>query len=466
MTLIKSISGIRGTIGGKVGSNLTPPDIVAFSAAYGQWALQQGHSNTILIGRDARISGDIVSSLVSSTLRSLGINVIDLGLSTTPTVEMAVATRKAAGGIILTASHNPIEWNALKFLNHLGEFISQEAGQEILDIAGKQNQNYKDTLNLGTYTQDFAAIHQHLAAILALPMIDLPAIRDRKFHIVVDCINSTGSISVAPLLDLLGCTYELIFDDLSGHFAHNPEPLEAHLTELSDRVKSQKADLGISVDPDVDRLAFVMEDGKMFGEEYTIVAIADFLLTQFPSANTVSNLSSTRALRDITLKHGGRHFASAVGEVHVVKKMKEVHALVGGEGNGGVIFPTLHNGRDALVGIALFLSHLAQFKGSISQLKAIYPAYFMVKEKMTLEEDVSLSSLFEFIESKYPSAQINTEDGLKIDLPKGWVHVRSSNTEPIIRIYTEANTHEYAQQLASDLKSQVAEFLQNIEIVQ
>jgi phosphomannomutase len=451
LPLIKSISGFRGTIGGRPGDNLTPQDIVECTAAFGQWVLTTTGKPSIVVGRDGRISGDIVSALVINTLRAMGISVVDLGLSTTPTVEIAVPLEKAGGGIILTASHNPKEWNALKLLNHKGEFISGKDGEAVLELVAKKNVQYAPVDKLGDYRQDDSYIQKHIKKILALPLVEVEAVREKAFKIVVDAINSTGALAVPPLLEALGCEAILLNGEVNGHFSHNPEPLKEHLGQLSTAVRMQKAHLGIAVDPDVDRLVFMCEDGEVFGEEYTLVAVADYVLSH-KKGNTVSNLSSSRALRDVTVKHGGEYFASAVGEVHVVEKMKATKAVIGGEGNGGVILPELHYGRDALVGIALFLSHLATCgKQKISTLRKTYPDYQMAKTKIERTPDIDLDKIFVALKEKYQREQINTEDGLKIDFEQGWVHLRPSNTEPIIRVYSESNSIVVAENLAKKI---------------
>jgi phosphomannomutase len=464
MSLIKSISGIRGTIGGSVGENLTPVDVVKFTSAYGKWLLgTTGQENAskatkkVVVGRDGRISGSILKSIVNATLSSLGIDVIDLDLSTTPTVEMAVTLLNADGGIILTASHNPKEWNALKLLNHKGEFISGEEGKYILEVAENDSFTYTDVDKLGTITSNHEMLGRHIDAILNHTFVDVDAIRNAGFSIVVDPVNSTGAISVPQLLTALGVeTIHVINESINGNFAHNPEPLPEHLTELSREVVSKKASLGIAIDPDVDRLCFVCEDGSMFGEEYTLVAVADYVLGIQPG-NTVSNMSSTKALKDITLKHGGQYFSSAVGEVNVVKKMKENNAIIGGEGNGGIIVPDLHYGRDALIGIALFLSHLAKSKKTIKQLRNTYPDYFISKNKITLGDNIDVKAVFEKIKKKYKSNPVNTEDGLKIEFENDWVHLRTSNTEPIIRIYAESNFETTADNIAMRMIKDIQE---------
>jgi phosphomannomutase len=456
MSLIKSISGFRGTIGGKAGDNLTPLDIVSSTAAFGQWVLNTTGNPKIVVGRDGRISGEIVSALVINTLRALGISVVDLGLSTTPTVEVAVPGEQAGGGIILTASHNPKEWNALKLLNHRGEFISAADGKAVLDLAEAGNIEYAKVDQLGTYTQVTNWIERHVEQVVSLDLVDVAAVRAKKFKVVVDAINSTGALAVPPLLNALGCEYEIVNGEVNGHFAHNPEPLKEHLGQLSTAVKMHKAHLGIAVDPDVDRLVFMCEDGELFGEEYTLVAVADYVLSKTPG-NTVSNLSSSRALSDVTLKRGGTYHAAAVGEVNVVEKMKAVQAVIGGEGNGGIIYPASHYGRDSLVGIALFLSHLAHAGTQISTLRARYPDYQMVKNKMELTADINLKAIFEQLSHKYRNEKINTEDGLKIDFEEGWVHLRPSNTEPIIRIYSESSSAVIANNLAKKIMSDIIE---------
>jgi phosphomannomutase len=456
MTLIKSISGIRGTIGGKAGEGLTPPDVLKFTAAFGRWMLAKTNNRKIVIGRDARISGTMVNHLVTGTLQSLGIEVIDIGLSTTPTVEIAVPLEEAGGGIILTASHNPKEWNALKLLNHKGEFISEIDGKEVLELA-EEDFDYADVDQLGSVCYKNNYVQQHIAMILDLPLVDREAIKEANFSVVVDAVNSSGGIFVPQLLKALGVNqvYEL-FCEPNGYFPHNPEPLAEHLTELSALVVEKKAHLGIAVDPDVDRLCFVCEDGQMFGEEYTLVAVADYVLQHQPGA-TVSNLSSTRALRDITRKAGEIYAASAVGEVNVVNLMKANNAVIGGEGNGGIIYPELHFGRDALVGIALFLTYLAKKKLSVSELRKSYPAYYMSKNKITLSASQSIDDILEQLKNKYQHEDCNTLDGLKIDFEDKWVHLRKSNTEPIIRVYAEAKSEAaavaIAHQIIEDVKA-------------
>lgn len=452
MTLIKSISGIRGTIGGEQGSNLTPIDVVECTAGFGMW-IKKRHSNPkVVIGRDGRITGKMVSQLATQTLLAMGIDVIDLDLSTTPTVEYAVPIENASAGIIFTASHNPKQWNALKFLNHKGEFISAADGEEILEFIAEGKLHFNEVDKLGSYTSNDTYIQKHIEAILALPYVNVEAIKKKKFKVVVDCINSTGAISVPPLLEQLNCEVLLINEEIHGNFAHNPEPRPEHLKELSQMVKDNNADLGISIDPDVDRLAFVCEDGSMFGEEYTLVAVADSILHK-KKGNTVSNLSSTRALADVTKKHGGSYSASAVGEVNVVTMMKETNAVIGGEGNGGVILPDLHYGRDALAGIALMLDLLANRDISMTALLATYPQYKIVKDKISLPEGLDVDQKLKELENQITEGTINNIDGLKIDFEDGWVHMRKSNTEPIIRVYSEALTVEKAQELADQLKA-------------
>ncbi|MEI6409722.1 MAG: phosphoglucosamine mutase [Bacteroidota bacterium] len=457
MPLIKSISGFRGTIGGAPGDNLTPQDIVESAAAFGLWVIARTGNPRVVIGRDGRISGEIVSQLVCSTLRSVGISVVDLGLSTTPTVEMAVPAENAGGGIILTASHNPKEWNALKLLNHKGEFISAADGKEILDIVAKGAFEYVSVDHLGAYHTDDTYLQKHIQAILALPLVDVEAVRAKSYKIVVDAVNSTGALAVPALLEALGCQIVLINGEINGHFAHNPEPLKEHLGQLSTTVRQNKAQLGIAVDPDVDRLVFMCEDGELFGEEYTLVSVADYVLSKRGGGNTVSNLSSTRALRDVTTKYGGEYYAAAVGEVNVVEKMKEVNAVIGGEGNGGVILPELHYGRDALVGIALFLTHLAGANKQISTLRKTYPDYKMAKTKLDRTSDIDLDKIFAVLKEKYRNEQINTVDGLKIDFESGWVHLRPSNTEPIIRVYSESQSVVIAENLAKKIIQDIQE---------
>lgn len=459
MALIKSISGIRGTIGGKPGEGLSPLDVVKFTAAYGTWLSRQTDNRKVVIGRDGRISGEMVKNLVVSTLNGLGIDVVDLGLSTTPTVEIAVKMENAAGGIILTASHNPKEWNALKLLNAEGEFISGEDGATLLDIAEREDFTFVDVNKLGTYTQDDSYLQKHVDLVVNYPLVDVAAIKERNFKIVVDAVNSTGSLFVPPLLKALGVNeVEVLFPEVTGKFAHNPEPLAENLTALSNEVNKSNADLGIAVDPDVDRLCFVCEDGSMFGEEYTLVAVADYVLSK-RKGNTVSNMSSTQALKDVTLKNGGEYNPSAVGEVNVVRKMKETNAVIGGEGNGGIIVPDLHYGRDALIGIGLFLTHLAYSKKSIKALRNSYPDYFISKNKIELDKGVDVKTIFEKIKGKYKNQPLNTEDGLKIEFDKDWVHLRTSNTEPIIRIYAESQNETTADNIAKRIMQDIKEFM-------
>ncbi|MDF2380997.1 phosphoglucosamine mutase [Nostoc ellipsosporum NOK] len=458
MSLIKSISGIRGTIGGQPGDNLTPIDIVKFSAAFGTIIANGKNETRIVIGRDGRISGHMVNQLVVNTLIGLGIHVIDLGLSTTPTVELAVKMENADGGIILTASHNPKEWNALKLLNSEGEFISAETGAQVLALADSGEINFTSVDKLGTVTEDESYLQKHIDAVIDYPLVDKEAIAARGFRIVVDAVNSTGAIYVPALLKALGVEDVIVLNEtVNGRFAHNPEPLPEHLTQLSNEVVKQKAHLGIAVDPDVDRLAFVCEDGSMFGEEYTLVAVADYVLSK-RKGNTVSNMSSTRALKDVTLKHGGEYFPSAVGEVNVVTKMKENNAVIGGEGNGGIIVPDFHYGRDALIGIGLFLTHLAGHKNGIKSLRSRYPDYFISKNKIELTKGVDVVPIFEKIRAKYKSHPVNTEDGLKIEFDNDWVHLRTSNTEPIIRIYSESSFETTANNIALRLMQDIKEF--------
>ncbi len=449
MTLIKSISGIRGTIGGRQGDNLTPIDAVKYAGAYGQWIRNQRNKENyrVVVGRDARISGEMIQQLVMNTLVGMGIHVIDLGLSTTPTVEVAVALEHADGGIILTASHNPKQWNALKLLNNKGEFLSAAAGQEILNIAESEAVQFSEVDELGKITRNEAYIDIHIDEIMDLDLVDVEAIKKAKFKVVVDGVNSTGGIAVPLLLERLGVHAVKLYCEPNGHFPHNPEPLKEHLTDLMDSVRKERANFGIVVDPDVDRLAFVDENGAMFGEEYTLVAVADYVLSHTPGS-TVSNLSSSRALRDVTEKHGGTYAASAVGEVNVVELMKATNAVIGGEGNGGVIYPELHYGRDSLVGIALFLSHLAHKGTSVSTLRSTYPAYFTSKKKIQLTPETDVDGILKAMEDRYSNEDISTVDGVKIDFPENWVHLRKSNTEPIIRIYAEAGSQEEADTLA------------------
>jgi phosphomannomutase len=456
MTLIKSISGIRGTIGGNVGDNLTPIDVVKFAAAYGMWIKEQRNKNnySVVIGRDARISGEMIQNLVINTLIGMGIDVVNLNLSTTPTVEIAVPMEHADGGIILTASHNPKQWNALKLLDANGEFLNAKHSQRVLDLAASENIAFSDVDALGKMTVNAAYFDLHIDAVLDLDLVNIEAIRKSRFKVVVDGVNSTGGIVVPMLLERLGVTPIRLYCRPDGHFPHNPEPLKQHLTDLSEKVLSTGADFGIAVDPDVDRLAFMDEKGELFGEEYTLVACADYVLSH-TKGNTVSNLSSTRALCDVTVKHGGTYTASAVGEVNVVAAMKANNAIIGGEGNGGIILPESHYGRDALVGIALFLSLLAEKQMSVSTLKNTYPLYFMSKKKIDLNPNIDVDALLSAMEKSYQNEPLTTVDGVKIDFPDSWVHLRKSNTEPIIRIYTEAPTQQQADALAERFISEL-----------
>jgi phosphomannomutase len=457
MTLIKSISGIRGTIGGKVGDNLTPVDAVKFASAYGTWLKQNSKKENansklkVVVGRDARISGPMIHNLVVNTLVGLGIDVVDLGLSTTPTVEVAVPLEKADGGIILTASHNPKQWNALKLLNEKGEFLNGIEGEKILVIAEAEAFDFSTVDDLGEIFENDAYMDIHIDEVLNLPLVDIEAVKAAKFKVVVDGVNSSGGIIIPKLLELMGVEVVKLYCEPNGHFPHNPEPLKEHLTDISELVVKEKADLGVVVDPDVDRLAFICEDGEMFGEEYTLVACADFVLGKTPG-NTVSNMSSSRALRDVTNAHKGIYEASAVGEVNVVELMKKNNAIIGGEGNGGIIYPELHYGRDSLVGVALFLTHLANKKMSVSALRASYPEYFMSKNKIELTPQIDVDAILVAMTEKYKNdsstGSLSTIDGVKIDFAENWVHLRKSNTEPIIRIYTEAASQEKADALA------------------
>ncbi len=456
MTLIKSISGIRGTIGGNVGDNLTPIDAVKFAAAYGVWLRQQRQKDTyrVVVGRDARISGEMIQNLVMNTLVGLGIHVIDLGLSTTPTVEVAVPMEHADGGIILTASHNPKQWNALKLLNEKGEFLNGEEGVKILEIAETDTMQFAEVDDLGKITKNQAYIDLHIDEVLKMPLVNKKAIAAANFKVVVDGVNSTGGIAIPLLLERLDVHTVNLYCEPNGQFPHNPEPLKEHLTDLSQAVVKEHADLGIVVDPDVDRLAFMDENGEMFGEEYTLVACADYVLSKTPG-NTVSNMSSTRALRDVTEKHGGNYEASAVGEVNVVELMKKNNAIIGGEGNGGIIYTELHYGRDALVGVALFLSLLAEKQMSVSALRASYPNYFMSKKKIELTPTLDVDAILKAMEQRYQNERLTTIDGVKIDFSQSWVHLRKSNTEPIIRIYTEAPSQQEADALADKIISEI-----------
>lgn len=461
MALIKSISGIRGTIGGAPNDNLTPLDIVKFTAAFGTLIKKKKGTTKIVIGRDARPSGEMVNALVTSTLQALGIDVIDLGLSTTPTVEIAVPLEKAAGGIILTASHNPVQWNALKLLNEKGEFISGKDGEEVLEIAKREDFAFAPVTKLGTYAKDDTYLQKHIDLILDLPLVDVAAVKNRGFRVVVDAVNSTGGIAVPMLLNALGVTTKELYCEPTGHFPHNPEPLPEHLMDICREIKKGKYDLGIVVDPDVDRLALISEDGSPFGEEYTLVAVADYVLnnSKKKNGNTVSNLSSTRALRDVTEKAGGEYFAAAVGEVNVVSLMKECDAIIGGEGNGGIIYPDLHYGRDALVGIALFLTHVAKSGVPVSRLRAKYPNYFISKNKIELTPSIDVDRVLEEIKKKYKKQPINTIDGVKIEFDYEWVHLRKSNTEPIIRIYAESDLEVKADNLAKKIIADIKEII-------
>lgn len=464
MALIKSISGIRGTIGGNVGENLTPIDIVKFTSAFVSLTKQKNtNSLTFIVGRDARISGEMVNQLVCATLQSMGVNVIDLGLSTTPTVEMAVIQQKADGGIILTASHNPMQWNALKLLNEKGEFISGAEGKQLLQLAEREDFVYNSVKELGTYTAYNKAIDDHIDAILKLDLVDVKAIKNAHFSVVIDAVNSTGGIALPKLLDKLGVkNVHVLYGEPNGLFPHNPEPLPEHLTEISEVMRKGDFHVGFVVDPDVDRLALVMENGEMFGEEYTLVAVADYVL-QNKKGNTVSNLSSSRALRDISEKYGVTYQASAVGEVNVVEKMKEINAVIGGEGNGGIILPELHYGRDSLIGIALFLTYMAKSKKSCSEIRSTYPEYYISKNKIELSPEMDIPSILKGIAEKYNQHQVNNIDGVKIDFPDNWVHLRASNTEPIIRIYAEAFTMGVADNLAKKIMGDIAELVKTTE---
>lgn len=452
MTLIKSISGIRGTIGGQAGDTLNPLDIVKFTSAYATFIRRSGQceSNKIVVGRDARISGSMVRQVVCGTLMGMGYDVIDIGLATTPTTELAVRMSGAEGGIIITASHNPRHWNALKLLNHEGEFLTAADGQAVLEIAEREDFNYADVDHLGTYTLDDSYNQRHIDSVLALPLVDVEAVKKAKFRVVVDAINSVGAIILPGLLQALGVEYTLLNGEPNGDFAHNPEPLEKNLSGIMTEMSKGGYDLGIVVDPDVDRLAFIQEDGKMFGEEYTLVSVADYVLSHTPG-NTVSNLSSTRALRDVTQRHGGEYFAAAVGEVNVTTKMKAVGAIIGGEGNGGVIYPESHYGRDALVGIALFLSSLAQKGCKASELRATFPNYYIAKNRIDLTPSIDVDAILRKVKDMYSDEQVTDIDGVKIDFPDKWVHLRKSNTEPIIRVYSEAATMEEADALGKKL---------------
>lgn len=457
MTLIKSISGIRGTIGGVVGDGLNPLDIVRFTAAYATQikATKQTNSTEIVVGRDARISGEMVNQLVIGTLLGMGFDVVNIGLATTPTTELAVTMEKAAGGIILTASHNPKQWNALKLLNENGEFLNALEGENVLKIAAEESFVFSQVDELGKLTEDFSYTQKHIESVLALELVDVEAIKAARFCVAIDCVNSVGGTVIPELLDALGVKdIEKLYCTPNGEFPHNPEPLPEHLTEISNLMKKGKADVGFVVDPDVDRLAIICEDGSMFGEEYTLVSIADYVLSYTPG-NTVSNLSSTRALRDVTIKHGGNYTAAAVGEVNVVTAMKATNAVIGGEGNGGVIYPASHYGRDALVGIALFLTHLAKTKLSVSDLRKTYPEYYISKNKIQLTPTIDVDIILDTIKSAYKQYEVNDIDGVKIDFPTGWVHLRKSNTEPIIRIYSESGTPEQAEAFAKAIIDEI-----------
>ena len=459
MTLIKSISGIRGTIGGCVGDALTPLDIVRFTASYATFIRKQSSSsNTIIIGRDARISGEMVSSIVSGTLIGCGFDVLDVGLSTTPTIEVAVQIEQSAGGIIITASHNPKQWNALKLLNDKGEFLSAKDGEEILELAENDAFTFSEVDDLGKYTFDDTFNDKHIEEVLNLNLVDVDLVQSAGFKVVVDAVNSTGGFMIPRLLEKMGVECVKLYCKPNGKFPHNPEPLPKNLTEISKLVVQEKADFGIVVDPDVDRLAIVCEDGSMFGEEYTLVAVADYVLSKTPG-NTVSNLSSTRALRDVTNNHNGSYEASAVGEVNVVDKMKATNAIIGGEGNGGVIYPEMHYGRDALIGVALFLTQLAERKISAKTLRDSYPNYFISKNKIQLTPEIDVDAILTTLEEKYKNEQITTIDGLKIDFQEGWVHLRKSNTEPIIRIYAESEGEEKANKFANDMINEIKELI-------
>jgi len=459
MTLIKSISGIRGTIGGKPGDGLTPLDIVRFTSSYAKFIFNQKHSSkVIVIGRDSRISGEMLTNIVSGTLIGCGFNVLDIGLSTTPTVEVTVQNESAAGGIILTASHNPKQWNALKLLNNKGEFISAEDGEVILDYASSENFIFSDINEIGSYNFDDSYNDKHINDVLALDLVDVDLIRSKNFKIVLDAVNSTGGMLIPRLLEKLGVECIELFCNPDGNFPHNPEPLPENLTDISNLVIKTNSDLGIVVDPDVDRLALVCEDGSMFGEEYTLVSVADYVLSK-KNGNTVSNLSSTRALSDITKKYNGKYYASAVGEVNVVEMMKENNAIIGGEGNGGIIYPTLHYGRDALVGIALFLTNLAEKDISCKSLRNTYPNYFISKNKIALNPSINISAILDKLALKYSNNDINTIDGLKIDFKEGWVHLRKSNTEPIIRIYSESDSKDNSEKMAQDFINEINQLL-------
>jgi len=459
LTLIKSIAGIRGTIGGFPGESLTPIDASKFTSAFGTLILEKTGNKKIVIGRDARPSGSMISNIVASTLQGLGMEVVDLGVTTTPTVEMAVNWEQAGGGIIITASHNPVNWNALKLLNFKGEFITAEEGREVLELAEEESMEFASVSRIGGYNYKSDFGDRHIKEILDLDLVNVEAIRKKEFSVVIDCVNSSGGIIIPALLKALGVKeVKEIYTEPNGLFPHNPEPLPENLVHLCNELENGQYDLGIAVDPDVDRLALISEDGTPFGEEYTLVAVADYILSK-EKGNTVSNLSSTRALKDVTLKHGAKHFSSAVGEVNVVSKMKEVDAVIGGEGNGGVIYPELHYGRDALVGIALFLSHLAEYGKPVSHLRSIYPNYHISKNKIELTPEINVDEVLEEIIEKYKKQPVNLEDGVKIEFDEQWVHLRKSNTEPIIRIYAEADSNSTSESLANKLISDIKEIV-------
>ena len=460
MTLIKSISGIRGTIGGKTGNNLTPIDTVKFAAAYGTWLKDNSVDKKlkVVVGRDARISGKMIQELTMNTLTGLGIDVVDLGLSTTPTVEVAVPMENADGGIILTASHNPKQWNALKLLNSKGEFLDGEAGAKILEIAESEGFNFSEVDELGEISLIDDYIQKHVEEVLKLEFVDAEKVKKANLKVAVDAVNSTGGIAIPALLESMGVEVVKLYCEPNGHFPHNPEPLKEHLQDICELVKTENADFGIVVDPDVDRLAFIDENGEMFGEEYTLVACADYVLSKKPG-NTVSNLSSSRALRDITEKHNGSYQASAVGEVNVVKLMKDTNAIIGGEGNGGIIYPEAHYGRDSLVGAALFLTYLAEKQKKVSEIRSEYPAYFMSKNKIELTPDLDVDGVLKAVEKRHSGEEISTVDGVKIDFPENWVHLRKSNTEPIIRIYTEAKSQQEADDLAQKMIKEIRDII-------
>jgi phosphomannomutase len=456
MTLIKSISGIRGTIGGAVGDNLTPLDAVKFAASYAKWQVKRNGNKklTVVLGRDARLSGELVSDIVEGTLLGCGINVINVGLCTTPGVEMAVISKKADGGIIITASHNPKQWNALKLLNSNGEFLNAQDGAEILDCVLKEEFDFVDIDNIGKVVCRTSYDVEHIDAVLNLPLVDVELVKKQNYKVVVDAVDSVGGIVIPMLLERMGVEVVKLYCEPTGNFSHNPEPLPENLTEIRKVVKAENADLGVIVDPDVDRLALVCENGEMFGEEYTLVAVADYVLSNTPG-NTVSNLSSSRALKDVTEAHGCQYNASAVGEVNVTAKMKETNAVIGGEGNGGVIYPELHYGRDALVGVALFLTHLAKKQCKVSELRATYPNYFASKNKIELTPDIDVDAVLAAMKEKYSNEKVTDIDGVKIDFPEKWVHLRKSNTEPIIRIYAEAKSQDAADELAGKIIAEI-----------